>query len=69
VRAAQYDWDSVARFVVAAFRADAAKQLFALATTDGFAFDVEVLLLADRLGMRIFELQRRGPLRSQHDRL
>jgi hypothetical protein len=25
VRAAQYDWDSVARFVVAAFRADAAR--------------------------------------------
>jgi glycosyltransferase involved in cell wall biosynthesis len=38
-----------------AFRADAAKQLFALSTTDGFAFDVEVLLLAWRLGMRIDE--------------
>ena len=38
-----------------AFRAGAAKQLFALGSTDGFAFDVEILLLASRLGMRITE--------------
>jgi glycosyltransferase involved in cell wall biosynthesis len=38
-----------------AFRAHAARQLFDMATTDGYAFDVEVLLLATRLGMSIEE--------------
>jgi glycosyltransferase involved in cell wall biosynthesis len=38
-----------------AFRADAARRVFALAETDGFAFDVEVLLIATRLGLSIDE--------------
>jgi len=39
-----------------AFRRDAAREIFALQTIDGFAFDVEVLLLAQSLGFRIVEL-------------
>jgi glycosyltransferase involved in cell wall biosynthesis len=39
-----------------AFRAEAAREIFALQTLDGFAFDVEVLLLAQTLGYRITEL-------------
>ena len=38
-----------------AFRADAARRVFALARTDGFAFDVELLLIATRLGLSIDE--------------
>lgn len=38
------------------FRAPAAKLLFHLAQTDGFAFDVEVLSLADRIGYRTVEV-------------
>jgi dolichyl-phosphate beta-glucosyltransferase len=39
-----------------AFRREAAREIFALQTIDGFAFDVEVLLLAQALGCRIREL-------------
>ena len=39
-----------------AFRRKAAGEIFALQTIDGFAFDVEVLLLAQTLGCRIREL-------------
>ena len=38
------------------FRTDAGKVLFHLARTDGFAFDVEILMLAERLGMRLAEV-------------
>ena len=37
------------------FRGDAARRIFALAECERFAFDVEVLLLARRLGLRIVE--------------
>ncbi len=39
-----------------AFRRDAAREIFTRQTLDGFAFDVEVLLLADRLGYKIADL-------------
>jgi dolichyl-phosphate beta-glucosyltransferase len=39
-----------------AFRNDAAKILFALSRLNGFGFDVEILLLADKLGYRIVEI-------------
>ena len=39
-----------------AFRREAAREIFELQTIDGFAFDVEVLLLAQTLGYRISEL-------------
>jgi dolichyl-phosphate beta-glucosyltransferase len=39
-----------------AFRRKAAREIFALQTIDGFAFDVEVILLAQALGYRIGEL-------------
>ena len=39
-----------------AFRSEAAREIFQLQTIDGFAFDVEVLLLAQALGYRIREL-------------
>jgi glycosyltransferase involved in cell wall biosynthesis len=39
-----------------AFRRTAAAEIFGLQTIDGFAFDVEVLLLAQALGYRIREL-------------
>jgi len=39
-----------------AFRRPAAQEIFTLQTIDGFAFDVEVLLLAKALGFRIAEL-------------
>jgi dolichyl-phosphate beta-glucosyltransferase len=39
-----------------AFRADAAKILFHLARTDGFGFDVEILLVARKLGFTIREI-------------
>lgn len=39
-----------------AFRADVAKILFHLARTDGFGFDVEILLLADKLGFSVKEV-------------
>lgn len=38
------------------FRRDAARAIFQRATVDGFAFDVEVLLLATRLGYSIVEV-------------
>jgi dolichyl-phosphate beta-glucosyltransferase len=37
-------------------RADVAKELFARLTVDGFAFDVELLMLASRLGHAIVEV-------------
>ncbi len=39
-----------------AFRSDAAQALFAQQTIDGFAFDVELLLLADHFGWKVAEL-------------
>jgi glycosyltransferase involved in cell wall biosynthesis len=39
-----------------AFRRDAAREIFALQTVDGFAFDVEVILLAQALGYQVAEL-------------
>jgi dolichyl-phosphate beta-glucosyltransferase len=39
-----------------AFRREAAREIFSLQTIDGFAFDVEVILLARGLGCRIREL-------------
>src|SRR4029453_4208917 len=39
-----------------AFRAEAAQAIFARQTIDGFAFDVEVLLLARELGLKVADL-------------
>ena len=39
-----------------AFRRQAARDIFSRQTLDGFAFDVEVLLLAERLGYQIADL-------------
>ena len=39
-----------------AFRADAAREIFARQTLDGFSFDVEVLALAAGLGLRVADL-------------
>jgi len=39
-----------------AFRAQAAREIFSRQQLDGFAFDVEVLLLAEKLGFRIADL-------------
>jgi dolichyl-phosphate beta-glucosyltransferase len=39
-----------------AFRRDTAREIFSRQKLDGFAFDVEVLLLAERLGCRIADL-------------
>lgn len=39
-----------------AFRADAARTVFSLSSVDGFAFDVEVLTLAKRLGLEVEEV-------------
>jgi len=39
-----------------AFRREAAQQIFSRQRTDGFAFDVEVLLLAERLGYKAADL-------------
>jgi len=41
---------------VKGFRREAAHSLFARGRIDGFAFDVELLLLADRLGYRVAEV-------------
>lgn len=38
------------------FRGDLARRIFAKCETDGFAFDFEVLLLAEKLGMHIEEM-------------
>jgi dolichyl-phosphate beta-glucosyltransferase len=38
------------------FRADAAEKIFSMAQTNGFAFDFEVLLLAEKLGASITEM-------------
>jgi dolichyl-phosphate beta-glucosyltransferase len=38
------------------FQGPAARELFAAATVDGFAFDVEILLLARRRGLRVAEV-------------
>jgi hypothetical protein len=45
-----------------AFRRPAAREIFALQVIDGFAFDVEVLLLARALGYRVADL----PVRWLH---
>jgi len=45
------------------FQHDAAKQIFALQKIDGYMFDVEVLLLARRLGLEIQEV----PIRWRDD--
>jgi dolichyl-phosphate beta-glucosyltransferase len=44
------------------FRADVAKQIFALQKLDGFGFDFEVLFLAKRLGHAVSEV----PVRCEH---
>ena len=38
------------------FRAEAAREIFSRCTIEGFAFDVECLYLADRLGYRVAEI-------------
>jgi dolichyl-phosphate beta-glucosyltransferase len=38
------------------FHADAARQVFGLSRIDGFAFDVEVLAIAERLGLTVAEV-------------
>jgi dolichyl-phosphate beta-glucosyltransferase len=38
------------------FRGPVADRLFPLVTTDGFGFDVELLMLAERLGFRVVEV-------------
>jgi glycosyltransferase involved in cell wall biosynthesis len=38
------------------FRAEAARRIFSLAQAEGFAFDVEVLLIARELGLRVGEV-------------
>ena len=45
---------------IKAFRADAAEELFSRAETDGWAFDFEILMLADRLGYPVSEFPVRG---------
>ena len=56
-----------------AFTAGAARDLFARATVDGWAFDLEVLALARRLGYPVFEVavawkdDRRSRVRPWHD--
>ena len=44
------------------FRGSAARRIFSLCRVDGFAFDVEVLFLAQRMGYRAAEV----PVRWQH---
>lgn len=44
------------------FRADAARGIFPLCTLNGFGFDIEVLHIAQRLGLRIVE----APVRWRH---
>lgn len=39
-----------------AFRAPAAREVFERATVNGFAFDIEILMLAERAGLRIVEV-------------
>ncbi len=39
-----------------AFRGEAAKKIFSLCEVDGFAFDFEALMLADKMNMRMGEL-------------
>lgn len=39
-----------------AFRREAAKSIFHRATVDGWAFDAELLVIANRLGLRVVEL-------------
>jgi len=51
-----------------AFRREAAREIFARTTVDGFAFDVEVLLLAQGLGYGIRELPVRW-LNSQESKV
>lgn len=38
------------------FKKDAAKKIFSLCETDGWAFDFEVLLIADKLGLKVEEM-------------
>jgi dolichyl-phosphate beta-glucosyltransferase len=38
------------------FRRDACEKVFSLCTTDGFAFDFEALMLADRLGFTVTQI-------------
>jgi dolichyl-phosphate beta-glucosyltransferase len=46
------------------FRHHAARELFGRARLDGFAFDVEVLFLARRLGLRVDEVPVRAEVRD-----
>jgi dolichyl-phosphate beta-glucosyltransferase len=47
-------WDTQCGFKI--FRGDVGERLFRLQQLDGFAFDVEVLYLARKLGYRIAEI-------------
>ncbi|MBI4338690.1 MAG: glycosyltransferase family 2 protein [Chloroflexi bacterium] len=47
------------------FRAEAAEALFPLQRTEGFGFDIEVLFLAQRMGMRLVEIPIDWYYRSQ----
>lgn len=38
------------------FRGDVGRKIFSICKTDGFAFDLEVILVAQRLGLSIYEL-------------
>jgi dolichyl-phosphate beta-glucosyltransferase len=51
-----------------AFRRDAAREIFARQKIDGFAFDVEVLLLAARLGFKVCDLPVRW-INSPHSKV
>ncbi len=41
---------------IKAYRAGAAREIFSRCGTDGFAFDFEALMLADRLGLRVEQI-------------
>ena len=53
-------WDTQCGFK--AFRLDVCRPIFAAASVDGFAFDVELLYLAQRAGLRLREI----PVRWNH---
>jgi len=44
------------------FRGGVAQALFPQVTTDGFGFDVELLMLAERRGFRVVEVPVNGPI-------
>ena len=40
---------------IKAYKTDSAREIFSKCTVDGFAYDLEVLILADKLGMKVTE--------------